>query len=318
MSRGYLLNATGRELPNDMACASTIEPYKLDKDAEEFFYDEFCNLPLNERIDRIVALFERNKQLVGSFIVENNELGRGLMDRVPQEKFVISVKRPNSTLHWTWSNIDRLKAPATDNVDMDSQQYSPLSELPVAEKKSSDEWLKTAIVAPDGQPASNRDFHNIWTAGADQSIIQANPGVNVGAMPTDEDMANLAKLANPEIFVEYSKKVESGVPLTLEESIKAIAEFARITGIVNEARKPLLARIAALEKTVSHYRSGYGSPANELFQAIKHGDGKHQAWLEAALVAFYSGKEIPTEAEVSALKQAATDARQSTSNNDDQ
>ena len=107
--RGYLLNATGCELPNDMACPSTIEPFKLDKDAEEFFYDELNTLPLPERVERIIGVFERNEQLVGSLIVENNELGRTLMERLPREKFVVSVKRPNSTLHWMYSNIDRMR-----------------------------------------------------------------------------------------------------------------------------------------------------------------------------------------------------------------
>ena len=157
--RGYLLNATGRELPNDMACPSTIEPFKLDKDAEEFFYDELNTLPLPERVERIIGVFERNKQLVGSLIVENNELGRTLMERLPREKFVVSVKRPNSTLHWMYSNIDRMRP------------------LP-------DEWLKKALEVTE---TNDTDFVNIWIGKAQQSVIADKDTVRLDDLATNNN-----------------------------------------------------------------------------------------------------------------------------------
>jgi hypothetical protein len=38
-----------------------------------------------------------------------------------------------------------------------------------------------------------------------------------------------------------------------------------------------------------------GDPINELFEFLKHGDEKHQAWLKEALDAFFEGKERPEE-----------------------
>ena len=157
--RGYLLNATGCELPNDMACPSTIEPFKLDKDAEEFFYDELNTLPLPERVERIIGVFERNKQLVGSLIVENNELGRTLLERLPSEKFVVSVKRPNSTLHWMYSNIDRMR---------------PLSY----------ERLKKVLEVTETNDA---DFVNIWIGKAQQSVIADKDTVRLDDLATNNN-----------------------------------------------------------------------------------------------------------------------------------
>lgn len=49
-----------------------------------------------------------------------------------------------------------------------------------------------------------------------------------------------------------------------------------------------------------HFRAGLGVMRSEmesrqatLFDAIKHGDANHQAWLKGAISAHFSGKEIP-------------------------
>lgn len=280
MSRNYapMLNCTGRELPVDMTCPNTVECFKFDANAESFFFDENNTLPL---VERVKAIFEfAAKHAPGhNLIVENNELGRALIDSIAGDAptmFVISHKQPNG-LHWYYGFTSRLIDPASA-----SPRVGP-----------SDEWLKTAIEGHVQQADS--DFMNIWAPGSDQSIIQANPGVNVGALPTDDDLANLEKLLDPATFEGYSKKVEGGETLTLEESMRAVAELGKLQLAIQTATAPLLAKINLLEKTVSHYRRGYGDPATELFEAIKHGDEKHQAWLKAALTAYYNGQPIPRE-----------------------
>lgn len=223
-NRGYHLNATGSELTTDMACPSTIEPFKLDKDAEEFFYDELNTKSLTERVEYIAGVVQRHRQLVGTLIVDNNELGRALMERLPEEQFVISNKQPNGR-HWFYQVCTRLKAvePEPEKVPQE-QPKSPVGD-----------WLESALgLPPVGDTDAERDFVNIWTA---------QPQLNL-------------ETATPE---------------------------------------QLRAEVALLRNHVSHYRRDYGNPAEQLFELIKHGDAKHQAWLKAALVAYYDGQPIPRE-----------------------
>jgi hypothetical protein len=305
--RGYHLNATGRELPVDMACPSTIEPFKLDKDAEEFFYDELNTLPLSERVERIIGVFERNKQLVGSLIVENNDLGRALMERLPGEQFVSSVKRPGSTLHWMYSIVDRMKAPP------------------------SDEWLKEAI---DTVKGSERDFVNVWTGkgpapqgepnhqpmaeivnphprpfnGSSQmdtgieDVSRQGVSVNIGAMPTDEDFKGLDALTKDGIL---DTKLE--VPLDPMEMMREQVVVGRINAAVERAteqlRNEMRTRVSQLEVALSDARLARGNLADEIFEVIKHGDQKHQDWLQAALRSFFLGLRPLTEEQVAQQKE---------------
>jgi hypothetical protein len=49
------------------------------------------------------------------------------------------------------------------------------------------------------------------------------------------------------------------------------------------------------EQMVRHMVEGLGmtDTADRLFEATKHGDEKHQAWLQSALRAFFSGADVP-------------------------
>ena len=305
--RGYLLNATGCELPNDMACPSTIEPFKLDKDAEEFFYDEFNTLPLSERVDRIVGVFERNKQLVADLIVENNHLGRALMHRLPGEQFVVSVKRPGSTMHWMYTIVDRMK--------------------PVP-----DEWLKDLIEEDKGV---EHDFFNVWTGqgkvdqgdpnyqpmaeivnppprpfnGSSQmdtgieDVSRQGVSVNVGALPTDEDFKGLDALTKDGIL-DQNLQVEAD-PM---EMMRQQAVLAKIEAAQMAVREELGDKIFQLQNALGRARRVQGNLADEIFDVIKHGDEKHQAWLKHALQAFFSGRPPMTEEELTELNEAIAHA----------
>lgn len=117
---GFLVNVTGKELAADMACPSTIEPYRLDNIQddplasliiEENFYDE-ANKLLDERVQVIVQTIEKHKDMIRGIIIENNELGRAVFEKLSNSfQFVSSVKRPGSKLHWYWTIIDRIKDP---------------------------------------------------------------------------------------------------------------------------------------------------------------------------------------------------------------
>lgn len=288
--RGYHLNATGRELSVDMACPSTIEPFKLDKDAEEFFYDELNALPMGERLERIIGVFERNKQLVADLIVENNPLGRALMQRLPDEQFVVSVKRPGTNMHWMYTIVDRMK--------------------PVP-----DEWLKEIIEADKG---TDRDFVNVWTGQGkvdqgdpnyqpmaeipndDARIVKDNPGVNYGALPTDEDMTNLAKLEDPKTIEAFGQYKEGDI----KDTLQAVADFAKVSTAIEMATAPLKDEISRLRKELVQLRTTHAyDTAGDLFEKIKHGDEKHQDWLKAALYSYFSGRQVMTEEELTNLNE---------------
>lgn len=104
----YLLNLTGQELSNDMACSSSMEPFKLEEGSDEWFYDD-CKMPLNDRINKIKNTIKLNKESIKGLIIKNNNFGITLFKEFhPEEKFAISIKRPNSNLHWYYKMIDSI------------------------------------------------------------------------------------------------------------------------------------------------------------------------------------------------------------------
>ncbi len=109
MSR--FLNATGYELTNDMACKDVVEPFQLDGDGlDQIFYLDGDDIEIDERVKLMSDIIIKNKDNIDCIIIENNELGRKLHATLDSTyKFISSVKRPNSKLHWYWTIVDRIK-----------------------------------------------------------------------------------------------------------------------------------------------------------------------------------------------------------------
>lgn len=194
---GLLLNATGNELSNDMACSSTIEPYKLETDADAFFYDEHNPWVIDKRVELMVEVIQRNRQKISGLIVDNNPLGQALFAALGNtEKFVTSIKRPGTNLHWHYIDIHR------------------------------------------------------------------------------------------DAVVGTFFSTDNAVPKQVHHSVHDHMFDYTLDG---------------LKKEIKRLKSVADKKAEDLFNAIAHGDEKHRAWLKAAVDAFYQGKPIPEEQKDSIL-----------------
>ena len=267
MSNGRMLNCTGSELPNDMACPSTIECYAIEADSESIFFDEDGEYSIVDRARLIKEWVDKYSGWFDRLIVSNNALGRDLIELMPAQKFVISNKQANG-LHWYYSNTDRLTAVNTpevnDSMDMNSEHYSPLAEKPV------------------------------------ETYTPKVPlGVNIGQLPTDEDMARLGDSSILDKNIPYRAT-------TPEEGLREEVILARIQQALDKQRDEMGKQILNLQRQIGHYRRGHGNLAEEIFETIKHGDEKHQRWLQEALRSFFDGQQPLTE-EVVARIDAALD-----------